>query len=233
MGISGSGLAVAQNLPGKHKLLEPHPESPLYLCQAQLLCIREIIIPSPVPSHMYKACCKMAIRRQSMVLAFSSVRTTRVSSLETSAGSVVCLPFVTVCSLSLGGPEDSYPESSLWSLGNISVNQESSSHTCLTPLRFVWNSVTLTRALNSLPFHWFHCLCLLKPPPLFFCFTELTVGDACRKVRQNQYFPRKSNPDSRGTPLNSPANTDYQVPRSPGLIKYVLSMCCSIKLFTY
>lgn len=173
MGISGSGLAVPQNLPGKHKLLEPHPESPLYLCQAQLLCIREIIILSPVPSHVDKACCKTAIRRQSMVLAFSSVRTPRVSSLgTTSAGSAVCLPFVTVCSLSLGGPEDSYPESSLWSWGNISVNQESNSHTCLTPWRFVWNSVALTRDLNSLPFHWFHCLCLLKPPIFLPCCVD-------------------------------------------------------------
>lgn len=114
MGISGSGLALAQNLPGKHKLSEPHPESPLYLCQAQLLCIRKIIMPSPVPSHMYKVCCKIAIRRQSMVLVFSSVRKLRLSSLEpTSARSVVCLSFVTDCSLSLGESEDSCLESSL------------------------------------------------------------------------------------------------------------------------
>lgn len=44
MGTSGSGLAPAQNLPGKHKLSGPHPESPTHLWQAQLLCIREIII---------------------------------------------------------------------------------------------------------------------------------------------------------------------------------------------
>lgn len=42
-GTSGSGLAPAQNLPGKHKLWGPHPESPIYLCQAHLLCIRAII----------------------------------------------------------------------------------------------------------------------------------------------------------------------------------------------
>lgn len=43
MGTSGSGLAPAQNLPGKHKLSGPHPESPIHLCQAHLLCIRAII----------------------------------------------------------------------------------------------------------------------------------------------------------------------------------------------
>jgi hypothetical protein len=99
MGISGSGLALAQNLPGKHKLSEPHPESSPYSCQAQLLCIREIIMPSPVPSHMYKVCCKMVIRKQSMVLLFSCVRTVRVSSLEpSSAWSAVCLSFATAFS---------------------------------------------------------------------------------------------------------------------------------------